>query len=139
MQDITGGPLRALTPEGVDGLFVTVAHADYVSTQEGADVVRLYPVDGHGPKVIRGVSDLVIGGAKESNYLYVTPDPSAIPLQVFKVNVSTGQRVPFVSILPSDPAGVVNLDRPLFTPDEKRFVVTQDRLFSTLYLASGVK
>ncbi|HEU5403485.1 MAG TPA: protein kinase [Terriglobales bacterium] len=139
VQDITGGPPRALTPEGVDGLFVTVAHTDYVSTQEGADVVRLYPVDGRGPKVIRGVSDLVIGGAQESNYLYVTPDPSAIPLQVFKVNVSTGQRVPFVSILPGDSAGVVNLDRPLFTPDEKRFVVTQERLFSTLYLASGVK
>jgi len=141
VQDISGGAPRAITPEGVDGLAVTVNHSDYVSTRDPNGKIRLSPVNGGEPKIVSGLSntDQVIGGAPESGVLYVTPDVSAIPLEIFKLNVQTGARQPFVSISPRDPAGVVFLYPPIFTNDEKQYLWSQTRAFSVLYVADGLK
>ena len=81
----------------------------------------------------------VIGGAPEAEILYVTPDASAVPLQLLKVNIGTGLRQPFVTVSPTDPAGVMVLYPPIFTADEKRYVHTQIRALSVLYVATGLK
>lgn len=81
----------------------------------------------------------MIGGVPGSEAIYVTPDASAVPLQVLKVTLTTGLRQPFVIAAPKDPAGVVLVYPPIFTPDEKQYIYTQLRDFSVLYLATGLK
>jgi hypothetical protein len=134
VQDIAGGSPRAVTPEGVGGLFATVNRSDYVSGRDPTGAVRLYPIDGGEPKSVAGVAeaDEVIGGSTDSDALYVSPDPSAIPKQIMKVNIA-------VTISPADPAGVVSLSRAIFSSDEKRYIYNQVRELSILYAATGLE
>ena len=98
-------------------------------------------LDGGEPKPVAGISeaDWVVGGATNSDVLYVSPDPAAIPQQIVKVNIGTGRREPFVTVSPTDPAGLVGLDSPIFSSDEKRYIYTQVRQLSVLYVATGLK
>jgi dipeptidyl aminopeptidase/acylaminoacyl peptidase len=141
VQDTAGGVPRAVTPEGIYGLFVTVNHSDYVSARDASGVVRLYPIDGGEPRSVAGVTEVdeVIGGSGDSDVLYLSPDSAAIPQQIVKVNIGTGRREPFVTVSPTDPAGLVGLDSPIFSGDEKRYVYTQFRELSVLYVATGLK
>jgi hypothetical protein len=141
VQDIASGSPRAVTPEGINGLFVTVNHSDYVSARDQTSAVRLYPIDGGEPKPITGVTetDEVIGGSTDSDVVYVLPDASAIPEQIVKLNIATGRRQPFVTVSPTDPAGIVSLSRPIFSGDGKQYIYTQVRGLSVLYVATGLK
>jgi serine/threonine protein kinase/WD40 repeat protein len=139
VQSVDGGLPRPITPEGIDGLFVTINHADFVATR--GSPVRLYSIDGGQPKAVSGAleTDSVIGGSLNANVLYVTANFSTIPQKIFKVNVANGERIPFVTVFPVDPAGIILLEPPRFSVDEKRYVWLQDRELSVLYLASGIK
>jgi len=141
VQDIGGGSPRAVTPEGLDGLFVNVNHSDYVSARDMTGRVRLYPIDGGEPKTVIWISDTdrVIGGSPSADILFLTPDTSAVPLQIFKLNIATGLRQRFVNVLPTDPTGVMGLFAPIFTADEKWYVYTQVRAMSVLYVAAELK
>ena len=141
VQDIVGGSPHAVTPEGTDGLFVTVNHSDYVCAHDMAGNVRLYPIDGGDPKSVAGLTDAdeVIGGSPDAENLYVSPDASAVPQQIIKVNVVTGRREPFITISPFDAAGIVGLGRPYFSNDGKRYVYNQFRELSVLYVANALK
>ena len=57
----------------------------------------------------------------------------------YKVNVVTGRRQPFVTISPSDAAGIVGLGRPRFSDDGKKYIYDQYRQLSVLYVASSLK
>ena len=70
--------------------------------------------------------------------LYVTADLYAVPLNLEKLNVRTGVREKFLAISPIDPSGIALLFTPIFTPDEKSYLYTQMRDFSTLYLGNGI-
>jgi eukaryotic-like serine/threonine-protein kinase len=141
VQDIASSSPRAVTPEGINGIFVTVNHSDYISAHDTTSAIRLYPIDGGEPKPITGLAetDEVVAGSADSDVVYVSPDLAAIPLQIVKVDVATGRRQSFVAVSPSDPAGIVSLSRPIFSGDEKRYVYTQARELSVLYVASGLK
>lgn len=140
-QDLSGGSPRPITPQGVDGLFLTINHRDYVCARDDSGAVRLYPVDGGPPRKVTGISgsELVLGGSPLSDAIYVSPDPESIPLHVLKVNTITGVRQPFVTVAPTDPAGVMVVFPPMITADEKQYVYTLVRDFSVLYVAKGLE
>ena len=77
-QTLDGALPRPVTAEGIDGLFVTVNHVDYISVHDTKSGALLYPINGGEPQPIRGLtgSDEVVGGAPESENLYVSPDVS---------------------------------------------------------------
>jgi Tol biopolymer transport system component len=141
VQDTAGGSPRAVTPEGAEGVSVTVNHSDYISVRDAAGTIRLYPIHGGEPKTVPGVTEAeqVIGGSMDSDVVYVSANPSAIPQQILKVNVATGRRQPFVTVSPSDAAGITGLGPPIFSADENRYVYTQVRELSVLYVAAGLK
>ncbi|HYK89834.1 MAG TPA: protein kinase [Acidobacteriota bacterium] len=141
IQDVDSGAPRPITPEGWNGSFVTVNHADYVCASDGAGSVRLFPVDGGKPKEVTGISqtDRVIGGSPRADVLYLTADLRSLPLKIFKLNLSTGQRQSFFEVLPTDATEVISIFPPIFAADDKRYVYTQFRLKSVLYLATGLE
>ena len=142
VQNIDGGAPRAVTPEGTDdGLFLTIRHTDYVCARDTVGIVRLYPIDGGEPKTVTSVNkaERVVGASPDSDIIYVSTDSSAVARKIVKVNVTTGQRQPFVTVSPNDPAGVLGMFQPIFTSDQKQYVETQVREFSVLFVASGLK
>ena len=141
-QPINGDdPPRPVTPEGTAGLFLVLHGTDYVSVRNNAGAIELYPIDGHGPKPVTGLldSDEIVGSSAESDVLYVTPDSSAVPQQILKVNLKTSRRDPFITLSPSDPAGIIAIWKPIFSKDENRWIYNQARGLSILYIANGLK
>ena len=69
--------------------------------------------------------------------MYVTErrGPAAL---VFKRDVTTGSRTPWMTIEPTDPAGVW-LVEPYLTADGKSYAYSYMRLLSSLYLVEGLK
>ena len=141
VQDVASGSPRAVTPEGINGVLVTVNHSDYISARDATSAIRLYPIDGGEPKPIAGLTetDEVVAGSADSDTVYVSPDLSAIPLQIVKVDVATGRRQPFLAVSPTDSSGIVSLSPPIFSTDGKQYVYTQQRDLSVLYVASELK
>jgi dipeptidyl aminopeptidase/acylaminoacyl peptidase len=141
VQNIDGGAPRPITPEGLDGLFVTVNHSDYIGARDKTGAVGLYPIDGGDPKRLAGLTetDQVIGGSADSDIVYVSSGDSATRRQVVKVNIANGQRQPFVTVSPADSIGIAHVGRPIFSADGKRFVYLQVRQLSVLYVATGLE
>jgi serine/threonine protein kinase/Tol biopolymer transport system component len=142
LQNIDGSTPRPITPEGVDtGVLLTVHDVEYVGARDSNHSIRLYPIDGREPKAVTGIvrTDTLIGGAPEADAVYVSPDRAAIPQQIVKVNIVTGLRQSFTAISPTDPAGILALGTPIITADGKRYVGTQIRQDSVLYVATGLK
>jgi WD40 repeat protein len=140
-QDITGGQPRAITPEGVDGRFVTVKNADYVCARDAKEKFQLFPITAGTPRAVPGLSskDAVVGGSPSSNVLYVMPENWELTAEVWKVNIDSGTRSPFFKIGPSDTAGVIGVSPPKVVADGRRYLYVQVREFSVLYEAAGVK
>jgi eukaryotic-like serine/threonine-protein kinase len=142
VQDIDGSPPQPVTPEGIaSGPFLTVHHVDFVGGRDPNGTMQLYPVDGGVPKAIVGIkqNDTLTGGSPDSDDVYVTPDRAAIPQQILKLNILTGLRQPFASISPTDSAGLLGLGLPTITADQTRYVGTQVRAVSVLYIATRLK
>lgn len=140
VQDVAAGLPRPITPEAVDGHFVILGSNDYVAARDSNGTLQLYGIDGQAPQKVVGASeaDQVIGASSTGNFLYVSADLYAVPLNVEKLDVRTGTRQKFVSIEPVDPSGISLLFPPSFSGDEKSYIYTQMRDFSTLYLAKGI-
>jgi len=141
IQDVTGGPPRPVTPEGVEGQFVTMNQSDYVAARDPSRTLRLFPIDGGDPKPVKGATDndRVIGGSAQADVLYVARATSAISMPVFKLNVANGRREPFVTVAPANPTGAVAIFDPRFTANEKWYIYNEVRDLTTLYSATGLK
>jgi eukaryotic-like serine/threonine-protein kinase len=141
IQGVDGRAPQPITPEGVNGLFVTVNHSDYVSARDTAGTFRLYPIDGGDPKRLAGLAgtDEVIGGSADSDVVYVSADGSGVQRKVVKVNIANGQRLPFLTVLPTDSDGIAYVGPPIFSRGGKQFVFLQIRELSVLYIATGLR
>jgi hypothetical protein len=68
--------------------------------------------------------------------LYVARADEA-PLVVTRVDLASGARAPWKSLLPEDSAGVYSVATAVITPDAKAWAYTYVRRLDTLYLAEG--
>ncbi len=141
VQDLSGGAPRPITPEGIDGRFVTLEREDYVVSRDPGGALQLYSLLGEAPKPIPGSSgaDQIVGASPATDWLYVTADLYAVPLNLQKLNVRSGAREKFITVSPVDPSGIVLFFTPIFTPDEKNSLYTQMRDFSTLYVGKAIR
>jgi hypothetical protein len=61
-----------------------------------------------------------------------------LPFRVSRVELATGRREPWKTIMPQDPVGIWMADL-LLTPDGKSYVYNCSRDLSDLYLVEGLK
>ena len=57
----------------------------------------------------------------------------SLPVKIYKINVSTGERILFKEILPPDPAGFHGLSSVIFSDDEKSYAYSYFVVLGTLY------
>ncbi len=141
VHEVESGQQRAITPEGAhssgftpspDGQWVAAIGPD----QRG----YLYPVGEGEPRLIPGMQDgeLPIAWASDGRSLFVY-NPGNLPAQVYRLDVSNGQRRPWKELLPADPAGVETVGPILLTPDAKGYAFGYRRTLSDLYVVEGLK
>jgi Tol biopolymer transport system component len=139
VRDFDGGKPRALTPEGYRGYRV-------VSPDGAAAVVTgpdrrtyLYPISGGEPTAVPGIdaNDRVAQFGADGRFLYVYRQGET-PTRVYRVDVSTGHRELWRTLMPADAGGVSELG-PLPTPSGQSYAYSYSRTLSDLYIVDGLK
>jgi Tol biopolymer transport system component len=137
LRGVDGGKARALSPEGYVAILVSPDGKSAVVT--GPDrKYYLYPIAGGEPTAIPGIeiTDGVDQFTADGRFLYVHRREA--PLKVYRVELATGRREIWRTLMPSDAAGVSSLSD-LPTPSGEAYVYNYVRTLSDLYIVEGLK
>jgi Tol biopolymer transport system component len=139
VQDVAGGGPRPLPPEHADQTS-SISHDGRFAIVEEGDGFWIYPVDGGERRLVRGMlpTDLIWRNWSEDDRFVYAWNPFELPFRVFRVELATGRREPWKTILPQDPAGIWMADL-MLTPDGKSYAYNCKRNLNDLYLVEGLK
>jgi Tol biopolymer transport system component len=143
VQDVETGQMRPITPEG--------AHMpEKAATPDGTSVLVLledkwflYSIDGGQPRPmsVLGISDNPLQWSADGRFLYVARRRGGFvpPVAIQRLDVTTGRREPWKTLVPSDPVGVELLDPPVISPDGRGYCYSYARRHQELYVVEGLK
>jgi Tol biopolymer transport system component len=143
VHDLSGGPPRAISPEGVTSssrrLFFPDGRFALAHSPEGQ--LTLYPIDeGEGePLVVLGTSpqDIPVGWHQDGRTLFVQR-PTGLPAQIEEVNIETGERRLWKELTPPDPAGVSVIFPIHVSADGRAYVYSYRRVLDRLTVVDGL-
>jgi Tol biopolymer transport system component len=143
VQDLDGGPPRAIAPEGV-----TMQSGSNAISPDGAwfaaigpgRLVALYPTSGGEPRILPALApgDVPSRWSGDGRFLYLYRH-GPIPAPVYRLDLSTGKKELWKEVGPADTAGVTAIAHFQMTPDGSAYVYNYQRTLSDLYLLEGVK
>ena len=143
VQDIAGGPPRAITPEkrfaySPPGLAISPDGKFVIFTTGSEDRFLAYPIEGGEPRAVAGLTqgDRPIVWSADSRSLFVRKIGATG--EVYLVNIETGKRQLWKTFMPPDPAGVDGVV-PVLSPDGRFYAYSYGRNLSDLYSVGGVK
>jgi eukaryotic-like serine/threonine-protein kinase len=139
VQDITGGQPRPITPEGTWG--GTISPDGHWTAAIDADrKISLWPVAGGASRPLQGalVDDRPVAWSADGQSLWIFRR-GEIPAHVFQVNINTGRRQLWRTLVPPDTAGVYSVIEFNITPTGNAYCYSYTRLLSQLYLTRGLK
>lgn len=132
---------RALTPEGYRFEARGVSPDGNVVLVSGPDRRRyLYPLAGGEPTAVPGLeeNDIATGWTPDGRALYVRRRGD-LPTRVFVMDLATGRRELWRTLMPADSAGVSSIGGVAATPDGKSYVYSYLRNLADLYVVEGLK
>ena len=140
--DLPGGKLRPLTPEKLSGAKVSPDGKWVVVSETETGKHFLFPTEGGEPRPVPGMTEADAEGVQwgfDSQTLFVH-EHDETRTRVFKLDLRTGQRSPWLTLSPPDPAGIIRGEiEPKLSADGKSYVYAYDRFLNDLYLADGLK
>jgi hypothetical protein len=140
LQDINGGPLKTLTPEGLDVALVS-PDGKLVAVSSGTldNATRIMPFTGGDPRPVRGLlaGDRVVAWARDSKALLVrTAD---LPAKLDRLDPVAGTRTHLRSLAPPDRAGAMDLGVTSVLDDGWSYAYSYRRELATLYVVTGCR
>ncbi len=136
-QDVSGGPMTPVTPEGVDFGFDVDPHG--VVARDG-DKATFYPFDGGPPQTRKEIlPPLFLPQSPETGRSVVGAVELQVPFKLFSFDTVTGKKEPWKEFVPSDRAGVYSVGPYDITPDGKYYAYSYVRDLSDLYIVEGLK
>jgi hypothetical protein len=144
--DIDGKGLRPIAPEGFDSYIGELPISPdgklvaLNSTGPASVTTQLFPVGGGAPRPVPGYEDddVVIRWADDGHSLFVFKR-NEIPARVFRLDIETGKRTPWLELMPADPAGVTRIPSIAMSADGRSYAYNFTRELSDLYLIHGLK
>jgi hypothetical protein len=135
--DVKTDQIAAVTPEGTTDPLIS-PDGKMVVARDPTQTFQLYPVGRGEPKPMKGLKDeeVPIQWDGSGNKLYVWN--RTFPAHIFLVDLKTGARQLWTTLVPPDSAGVL-YGNIVMTPDGKTSVYRYRRAMTTLYLAEGLK
>jgi eukaryotic-like serine/threonine-protein kinase len=138
-----GGAPRPLTPEGMTAAlpgFAISPDGKLLAAVGPTHRAAIFPVDGGPPRDIptaeAGEFPLRFSPDGRAVYLWRRGD---IPARVVRLDLATGRREIWKTLLPADPAGVERISNVLVTPDGKGYAYCFARLLSDLFVVEGLR
>jgi len=144
--DLPDGPPRAVTPTGITPpLFGSASHAlspdgRFVAATGGEMGLALYPVEGGEPRPVPGAlgADMPAAWTDEGRSLMVRAR-GELPSKVYLLDLQTGRRDLWKTLMPADPAGVLEILGVVATPDRQFYAYNYLRALTELYVVEGLK
>jgi eukaryotic-like serine/threonine-protein kinase len=139
VQDIDGGPPRALTPENTRALAIS-PNGEWAAAIGPGQAISLWPVAGGPSRTVRGSEpgDRPIEWTADGKSLWLFRR-GEVPARVVQLDIDTGRRQLWKTLIPADAAGVYSIIEIRITPKGHSYFYTYTRLLSQLYLARGLK
>jgi dipeptidyl aminopeptidase/acylaminoacyl peptidase len=143
VQDITGGPPRAFTPEGVHGIWHMVFPDGKSLLAEVRDSLFLFPIEGGAPRYVPFLqlsreNDSLIRWLPDGKSALVASARNVLPVHIDQVNIESGKRRRVRDLMPQDPAGVSEIIQIVCTPDLRAWAYSYRRILSDLYVVKGL-
>jgi eukaryotic-like serine/threonine-protein kinase len=138
IQDIKGGRPQALTPKRTWGVLVSPDGRSVAAI--GTDqAITIWPVDGKGPIPVNGseIGDRPVAWSRDGELWLFRR--SEVPGQVFKLDINTGRRYVWKTLIPPDPTGVYSIIQFQVTPSGHAYAYTYARVLSQLYQVTGLR
>jgi len=137
--------IKPVSPEGIWGdayrPFAVSPDGRYVAGMTGQRTIAIYTVDGSAPPInVAGAEpgEIPVQWSSDAASLLVYR-PTALPAQVFRVNLATGTRELWKEFTPTDPAGVYKIAPICVTADGNGYAYDALRMLSDLYVADGLR
>jgi eukaryotic-like serine/threonine-protein kinase len=139
IQDVTDGLPRALTPENTWGLSIS-SDGQQVATIGQGQGMSIWPASGAPARPVPGseLGDRPVAFSTDGRSLWVFRR-GEIPVKVFRVEVDTGRRTLWKTLVPPDPAGVYSIINFQITPSGNAYFYGYSRVLSELYVLTGVR
>ena len=104
------------------------------------ETIALYPIGNGNPIAVNGTEkgEVPIQWSADGASLFVYR-PTAMPAQVYKINLATGVRELWKQFTPIDPAGVYKIAPICMTHDATAYAYDAQRIVSDLYVAEGLR
>lgn len=136
---------EAFTPEGLGAVVAGLSPISpdgtrFIATGNARDWF-IVPLRGGAPaQAVRGLNkgERIIGWAGDGQNLFVRSQLSALPVETWRLNLTSGARVLLHSFMPPDPAGHLQIRSVFLTPDAKTIAYTYDRKLSELFQVDGL-
>jgi Tol biopolymer transport system component len=141
LQDLEGGKPKPISPEGgaLAAVFISPDGTQVIGL--GTDgKLSLFGVNGGEPRTIPGLGsqDRLAGFTGDGRSVYVYNN-AGLPSVVSLLDIASGKRKLWKTVVPADPAGVDNVGNYIITPDGRSYVYSYSRSLSDLYLVEGLK
>ena len=139
--DIETGKLAPLTPPGYWGGPVSPDGKWVVATKWETKVPFLFPVDGGPPRPLTGFTnvDWPLQWSADGRSLFAHEHGPDAKVKVFRIDVETGRRDLWLTLVSPDPASILQSPEPILTPDGRSYVYSDVRRLDDLYLVNGLQ
>jgi len=136
---------KAITPENIWGGTIrplaVSADARLVAGMTAQQTIALYDVNGSAPPVAvtaaeKGEVPITFSSDGAALFVY---KPTALPAQVYRIDLATGTRTLWKEFSPADPAGVYKIAPVIVTPDANAYAYNAMRMLSDLYVAENLR
>jgi eukaryotic-like serine/threonine-protein kinase len=147
VQDLESGEVRPIGPAGryVPNYISIMTpgpspDGKYCVLTDGKDRYWVQPLDGTNGREIHGINpgETLIEWHADSNNLFVS-HPVGSDAEIYTLNLTTGERKRWASFSPADKTAVAGKPWLAITPDGARYGYQVQRMYSTLFLADGLR
>jgi WD40 repeat protein len=136
--DVSGGPARALTDEGVWALSISPDSNWLAALAPGG--ISLWPVAGGPAREVRGSlpGERPVSFTSDGRSLWVFRR-GEVPAHIYRLEIDSGSRKLWKTLVPPDTAGVYSIDEFKVTRSGAAYFYSYRRSLSELYEVRGLR
>jgi hypothetical protein len=145
IQQIPDGLPRAITPVGASLAFRASVRDDGSVLGRAGATWLLFPIQGGEPSPVPALEpgDIPLQWSPDGRYVYTVAtvgDVRSPAVDVFRIEFTTGARVLWKTLTPSDPVGVEGIGTSVvITPDAQSYCYSYMRRLGDLFIVDGLK
>ncbi len=140
IQDLNGGPPQPLTPEDTRAISISPDGQWAAAIGVAGQGISLWPIEGGSPRPVKGTEpgERPVAWSADARSLWLFRR-GEVPAHVFRLDIATGRRQLWKTLVPPDAAGVYSIIDFRVTPTGHAYFYSYSRLLSQLFLVRGLK